>query len=644
MSWSKQLVDTYDYCNKYVGVEKEGMMLLPIGHSTQNAQITVSLYEDGSYCSATLIENKEEAVTVIPVTEDSGSRSSGITPHPLHDKLMYVAGDLSQYQKKDNIEYYQKYLEQLNEWSAWEDAHFAVKIIYQYIKKGTLIHDLVENNVLKVIDNHFDEKVKIQGIPQSDAFVRFEIYSPNYTLKEPWKDKSLYDNYIQFYTKKLEENGLCYITGKNTPCTEKHPSKIRYSGDKAKIISSNDTSGFTFRGRVSTKEEALSIGYESSQKLHNALRWIIEKQGFQRNDMTIVAWNTKMPKVVNPAEDIFSSVIGMDVIEEEEEKINTKEDYAHKVKKAILGYRTKLDPQEEIMIMALDSATTGRLAITYYQELSSSDYYQNIENWYQVCSWGQYVKKGYMGCFGTPLPVDIINAAFGTLQAGGMKAKDDVIKSNMKRILPCIVEGKALSTDIVKAVYHKMIHMASVDEYQWQRLLGIFCALYRKEYYDKKGVLWEMSKQENEKNELESVDYLYGCLLAVMDAIEDWALRDQNGGSAPRATNEMLYFAAFQKNPCRTRKILENKLVPYIRRLGVKAKWLLDIKEDISYQLVQCSNKPEENNSKEDFSIMKRDLDGRFALGFDCQRKEIREEIKRRKEENEKKKQNVQSN
>ena len=84
--------------------------------------------------------------------------------------------------------------------------------------------------------------------------------------------------------------------------------------------------------------------------------------------------------------------------------------------------------------------------------------------------------------------------------------------------------------------------------------------------------------------------------------------------------------------------------MPYIRRLGVKAKWLLDIKEDISYQLVQCSNKPEENNSKEEFSIMKRDLDGRFALGFDCQRKEIREEIKRRKEENEKKKQNVQNN
>lgn len=631
LSWSRKLVDTYDCCEDCAGIEEAGLLLLPIGHSTQNAQITVTLYEDGSYCSATLIEDKKDAETVIPVTEDSGSRSSGITPHPLHDKLIYIAGDLSQYQKKDNIEYYKKYLEQLEEWSLWEEAHPTIKIIYEYIKQGTLIHDLVGSNVLVVTDGILDEKVKIQGISQTDAFVRFEIYSPIKPLEVPWKDMSLYNNYIQFYTEKLEQRGLCYVTGTEMPCTEKHPSKIRYSGDKAKIISSNDTSGFTFRGRVSTKEEALSIGYLTSQKMHNALRWIIQKQGFKKNDMTIIAWNIKMPVIVNPADDLFeeellASIFGVEALEKEKERVDTKDGYGIKVRNAINGYQEKLDPQEDVVIMTLDSATTGRLAITYYQELRGSTYYENLENWYQICNWAQYMQKGYIGCFGTPLPIQIIEAAFGTLQGNVMKAKDDIIKSNMKRILPCIVEGRKLPGDIVRAVYYKMLHLAAIDRYQWQRLLGIFCALYRKEQYDKKGVLWEMDKRENERNGLESADYLCGCLLSVMDAIEEWALKEQYGGEAPRATNEMLHFTAFQKNPCRTRKILENKLNPYIRRLGRRANWLLEIKEDISYKLSQYS-----------FETL-RDLDGRFALGFDCQRKEIREEIKRRKEENEKKK------
>ncbi len=51
----------------------------------------------------------------------------------------------------------------------------------------------------------------------------------------------------------------------------KHPSKIRNSGDKAKLISGNDESGFTYRGRFASKRsQAVSVGYVVSQKAHNA--------------------------------------------------------------------------------------------------------------------------------------------------------------------------------------------------------------------------------------------------------------------------------------------------------------------------------------------------------------------------------------
>ena len=47
----------------------------------------------------------------------------------------------------------------------------------------------------------------------------------------------------------------------------------RNSGDRAKLISSNDSANFTFRGeRFSDAGQALRIGYETTQKAHSALR------------------------------------------------------------------------------------------------------------------------------------------------------------------------------------------------------------------------------------------------------------------------------------------------------------------------------------------------------------------------------------
>jgi CRISPR-associated protein Csd1 len=55
---------------------------------------------------------------------------------------------------------------------------------------------------------------------------------------------------------------------------------------------------FTYRGRFKTKDkdsgynEAMSIGYETSQKIHNALKWIIRRQGYVRGGLCIVTWES----------------------------------------------------------------------------------------------------------------------------------------------------------------------------------------------------------------------------------------------------------------------------------------------------------------------------------------------------------------
>ena len=94
MGWMSELCKTYDNnLDKVCVTDDDGKMpLLPLSHSVQRAHIEITISENGDFIGADFI-NAEEAETIIPVTEDSACRSSGIAPHMLHDKLIYVAGD-----------------------------------------------------------------------------------------------------------------------------------------------------------------------------------------------------------------------------------------------------------------------------------------------------------------------------------------------------------------------------------------------------------------------------------------------------------------------------------------------------------------------------------------------------------------------
>ncbi|MBJ8192659.1 type I-C CRISPR-associated protein Cas8c/Csd1, partial [Bacillus cereus] len=97
-------------------------------------------------------------------------------------------------------------------------------------------------------------------------------------------------SFVGYYSQLLGEEDICYVTGRQLPSTDKHANKIRNSGDKAKLISANDTSGFTFRGRFAHSHEAASISYEVSQKAHNALKWLINRQGKVMEQRVFLVW------------------------------------------------------------------------------------------------------------------------------------------------------------------------------------------------------------------------------------------------------------------------------------------------------------------------------------------------------------------
>ena len=43
--------------------------------------------------------------------------------------------------------------------------------------------------------------------------------------------------------------GFAWLRVKMDTLAEKHPKRVRNAGDGARLLSSNDTTGFTFRGR-----------------------------------------------------------------------------------------------------------------------------------------------------------------------------------------------------------------------------------------------------------------------------------------------------------------------------------------------------------------------------------------------------------
>lgn len=95
MGWLERCYETYEKNQSEVGApamrgDREAPMLLPVAHTTQKAQVEMSLSGSGEFLSARVLR-PDEATTVIPCTEESSARTSGLVPHPLADKLQYCA-------------------------------------------------------------------------------------------------------------------------------------------------------------------------------------------------------------------------------------------------------------------------------------------------------------------------------------------------------------------------------------------------------------------------------------------------------------------------------------------------------------------------------------------------------------------------
>ena len=658
MNWMQSLYETYENCQSLVGYaqDKNERPLLPICHITAQAHIEIVIDGEGNFRRANLVD-KMDATTIIPCTEGSASRA-GRTPenHPLCDKLQYLAYDFQKYGGQVTIGFsndpskpYRNYVELLSKWCNSRFGHPKIEAVLKYIKGedrqgNTLIGDLVENKILIIGENgklakkeavHRDRNAKdifSRVNSQDEAFVRWIVESSDSTEHRVWCDKTLWDSWSNFYLDYVRHNipredriFTCMVTGSEQIITTNHPKYILREGDGRKLISSNDTSGFTFLGRFTDDKQACSVGLETSQKAHNALAWLISRQGYAKDDMAIVAWAINGAKPPQPTDDTWELLYG-NMAADTSPNVDTAQETAVKLNKRIAGYGKEIGQTNSVVVMAVDSATPGRLSIVYYNLLTCSDFLQRINRWHETCAWRHtyhYIEKTndkgktekhLSPFYGAPAPADIAEAAYAKKQNSKYDLDSKLRKATIKRLLPCIVDGQPIPRDIVESVVRRASNKVSIENWQWEKTLSIACALYRK--YREEKEEYSMALDEARATR----DYLYGRLLAIADVLEE---RTLSKAEKNRPTNATRYMQHFSQRPFRTWKQIHELLIPYLIRQGNAASYYKTLIGEV--EALFCP---------EDF-IDDSPLSGEYLLGYYCQRQKMweKKEIAPRAEE-----------
>ena len=621
MSWIQKLYETYEACE---GLKPDGAQgLMPVSHTTQQAHIEIVLDGTGNFRRASVLE-KSLSTTMIPCTEASGGRA-GSKPvnHPLCDKLQYLAGDFAQFGGQVTSgfagtpdEPHIEYLSSLSNWASSANGHPKLNAIRTYVQRGSMLRDLVTSMILpestggklaKVWEGDKAQapaiyKVLPPGQMPEDAFVRWVVEEDDGNpASGTWQEGALIAAWIAHYASMQTRRGYCMVTGQEGILAIQHPAKLRHAGDKAKLISENDNTGYTYRGRFLEAEQAASVSFEIAQKAHSALRWLIARQGSRCGDQAVVvSWAISGKPVPNPFVDTYE-LLGLETSDGDSggDAGNAGQAFALRLKRAINGYGARLDPTDDVVVMALDSATPGRLAITFYRELQGSEFLARIQTWHLKCAWLQNFGKDTK-FIGAPAPHDIAQAAYD------LRLDKRLDKAAQERLLPCILDGSPIPIDLVESTTHRAKNRIALERWEWEKCLGIACALFRGKYTERK---YEMTLELDRTTR----DYLYGRLLAIAEHIEGRALFIAGEKRETTAARLMQRFADRPNTAWRT---IELSLTPYKMRLRNLRPGFLHAMEK---ELDDVTAAFGENDFTRDGA-----LSGEFLLGYHCQRQALR--------------------
>lgn len=526
MGLLQRAIETYDASAALAGVYREGHEpLAPISHIIANAHIEITLNKQGEFRGAKLL-GKKDGRTIIPVTEKSGGRTSGLAAHPLCDQIKYVA--------PDDEEAHDLYLRELCAWEESDYAHPILSAVRAYVEGKTIITDLLNCGIIKANTVHEDKTIK--------QMIRWRVDGCEPEEPDCWKNKKLFSLFQDYYDSVIcdRDHVLCMVSGKNDLTVLQHPSGIIAKPFKAKLISFNED-GFTYRGRFIEDWQAATVGYIASQKAHNALRWLASEQGVREfsGKRIFLCWNPEGKAVPQPMRRVRSA---------EAEPVRKPSEYKKQLQGTLLSFRKdhQLKDTDRAVLVSFDAATTGRLAVTYYNEIGLGTFLRRMEDWDGHCCW--YAEKSDIQA---PNLLDIVDCAFGVERDKKLTTDGNVLGQHLQRLLQCKVDGGIFPLDILRALTHRASSPLGYEKANWRKIMQTACAALQKYRYDTNQggneMAWALDKRDR--------SFQYGRLLAAMERVEEdyyYNKKKGNGkedGQENRQTNAIKYMSEFRRRP-----------------------------------------------------------------------------------------------
>ena len=579
MGLLQKAIETYDANADLVGVYSEGHdPLAPISHIVAKAHLEITLNAQGCFIGACTV-NESEQNTIIPVTEKSGGRTSGLAAHPLCDQIKYVTSI--------DKAAHELYFKELCNWEESAYTHPILTAVRAYVAKGTILNDLINAGIISQSGKPDGKTLKLM--------IRWRVNGCGSEEPACWKNKRLFALYQDYYLSliSMRDHIFCMISGKEDSTVLQHPSGIIPIPYKAKLISFN-SDDFAYRGRFTEERQAATVGYAASQKAHNALRWLRSNQSVREfsGNRIFLCWNPQgkeVPRIMRPMR------------REDAEAVRMPDNYRQQLMSTMLSFRKdhQLSAADQAVIASFDAATTGRLAVTYYNEISLETFLERMVDWDAHCCW-------YNGKYGIQAPnlLQITDCAFGTVRGGWLETDDKIQRQLLQRLLDCKVSGGVFPVDIVKVLVNRASSPQSYDEAIWRRILHTACAALQKYRYDTKQggneMAWELSRKDR--------SFQYGRLLAVMERAELDYYRKTNES---RQTNAIKFMAEYRRRPFSVFERINRHLhQAYLNRIDERSAGRYE--KLVGEIFAILSDFPEEELNKP--------LDDTYLMGYELQR------------------------
>ena len=631
MSFFTTLFKSYNYGLDHGMIDKKDdntSLILPLYHNSMKSNgkniIEIKLDKESNLIDAYFL--KKDEIVIFPVTEDSVSRSSGVSPHPLYDNFDYIV--------KDNSKKSLAYLDGLSGWLNYENIDF-VRIFYDFINRDKAFDEILIKlygyyKIKNKKNIEYIDKSSGKGKKSNADFTKIYL---SYKIEnyDDLRDVSITDNkvlhkkYIDYVNYLLENDKettkiICNISGEEDYLCLKHKPLI----GSAKLISQITANDENFYGRFSAPSQTIKIGKNTSQKIMQMAKSLLDCKNTSRwlGGMTYaISWfsddiqnesNLDLSKNIKLYNKLSkNNFLNRNLKIKPNLDNNTGLRFADEISKNIVKSFTNgkvlFTDKSNYYFAVVDKISNGRVSVRYFNEIKSSELIENLKKWQENYHWFGYSKDD--GSFSyTPSLRRFILAAYGVERDGKLEIdKDSFLTSQFSNLMAAIVEGRQMPQNIIKAIE---INIRNRQKYNntWNEIkLCTLAALRNKE---------EIDSNMLDRNKLDR-SYLYGRLLALYELIESNTYSNDDA----RITNAEKLWSSFINNPVTMNFRLRTLVMPYRFKLKADEK-KRKLCENIDNEITTVSNLISDNYGDKDPSYNK-PLGPGFIFGYEGQKNYI---------------------